>query len=98
MHSPAVPLQVFKGQSSVKWAFAPLDTLYDVDAIVSKWRDIGMRVRFCWNDIMSASGADVSGPTFADTYAICKRPATRRFALPACRLSSLHATLRRHAS
>lgn len=36
--------QVFKGQSSVKWAFAPLESLYDVDAIIRNWEELGTKV------------------------------------------------------
>ena len=39
--------QVFKGQSSVKWAFAPLESLYDVEAIVSNWDALGTKVAPC---------------------------------------------------
>mmetsp|Transcript_9294 Transcript_9294/g.27924 ORF Transcript_9294/g.27924 Transcript_9294/m.27924 type:complete len:628 (+) Transcript_9294:75-1958(+) len=35
---------VFKGQSAVKWAFAPLDSLYDVDALVKTWKKRGVVV------------------------------------------------------
>lgn len=37
------PVQVLKGQSTVKWAFAPLESLYDVEAIVKNWEELGTK-------------------------------------------------------
>lgn len=37
--------QMLKGQSAVKWSFAPLETLYDVDSIISRWTETGVVVR-----------------------------------------------------
>jgi hypothetical protein len=39
--------QVLKGQSTVKWAFAPLESLYDVEAIVQNWEELGTKVSRC---------------------------------------------------
>ena len=36
---------MLKGQSAVKWSFAPLETLYDVDSIIARWTETGIAVR-----------------------------------------------------
>jgi len=36
---------MLKGQSAVKWSFAPLETLYDVDAVIARWTETGVPVR-----------------------------------------------------
>lgn len=38
-------VQMLKGKSAVTWSFAPLETLYDVDAVVSRWTETGIKVR-----------------------------------------------------
>lgn len=48
-------MQVFKGLSSVKWAFAPLESLYDVDAIIRNWEELGMQVRAQRASLVSVS-------------------------------------------
>ncbi len=37
---------MLKGQSAVKWSFAPLETLYDVDAVIARWTETGVPVRY----------------------------------------------------
>jgi hypothetical protein len=39
--------QVLKGQSTVKWAFAPLESLYDVEAIMRNWEELGTKASCC---------------------------------------------------